>query len=172
MDLKEYSEILDTNSLEFVALINSCNSLELNFKESNVWNILEIAEHVFLTDRLVLSLLFKPTEKKAEGEELLGYDKLNKILVQLRARRVSAPEIVHPKGQIMNAADFELTFLNQRNLLKTGIDSGKIKIDKRIYSHPFLGEMTIMDWLYFIPNHAQRHLEQIKDLLLLIRPKE
>jgi hypothetical protein len=172
MDLKKYSEILDNNSSEFIELINSCNLGELNFKETNVWNVLEIAEHVFLTDRLVLSLISWASERKAESEELIGFDKLNKILVQLRGRKVSAPEIVHPKGNIRSAADFERMFLDQRNLLKANIVSGKIIVDNRIYAHPFLGEMTIRDWFYFIPNHAQRHLEQMKDLLSLIRSKE
>ncbi|HVA98165.1 MAG TPA: DinB family protein [Bacteroidia bacterium] len=159
-----FLETLDNNSNTTLQLAKSCSEAQLLFKKNDNWSILQILEHICKTDKVVIDLIEKPSDKISETEEILGTKKLTKLVVEARAFKVKAPEILLPIGTISNVNDFEKLFLSQRNLLKKKIESGKIIIDNRIHKHPYLGEMTIIDWLNFIVNHTQRHLEQIKDL--------
>ncbi len=165
MDLKSYLQILKENSDSLNETLLTCTSEQLKFRKENSWNPLEIAEHILRTERLVLSFLLKPSESKSETEELLGFEKLNKLIVQFRARKVKAPEMLEPKGEFTDVKQFLKCFNEQRTLLKSALENDRIKTDNRIYKHPYLGEMTLRDWLYFIPLHAQRHLDQMKELL-------
>lgn len=172
MNNEEYYQRLDKNTREALILAEECSAPELAHKHEGKWSSLEILEHIVLTEHLVLAFLMKRSDKIAETDEIFGFEKLDKLIVQFRARKVSAPEVLHPKGSITDVEGFRKVFLDQRELLKQSISSGKIVIDNRVHKHPFLGEMTIRDWLNFVPLHAQRHLDQIKDLLAEIRKTE
>jgi hypothetical protein len=41
----------------------------------------------------------------------------------------------------------------------------KFVIDNRMFPHPYLGNLTMVDWCYFIISHADRHCLQIQDKL-------
>jgi hypothetical protein len=169
MEIAEYKLALDKNTHEIISLAEECSVKELNDQRENKWSILGILEHIIMTDRIVLSLLLKPSTTVSEKNDLLGFEKLNRLMVDLRGRKIEAPEMLQPKGNIRDLEEFKKTFLEQRELLKNNISSGKIVIDNRIHKHPVLGEMAIRDWMNFIPLHARRHLDQAKDLLALIR---
>ena len=124
-----------------------------------------ILEHIYLTDKIVIAIINRPTEKLHTDEEFIGNEKLKRWLVEKQAKKVKAPEMLEPKGDLKDVATFEKVFLAQRNLLKHQIEKGEIVIDNRIHKHPMLGEMTISDWLYFLIHHTQRHLEQAKELI-------
>ena len=160
-----FFETLDNNTNATLKLATDCSESQLTFKQNDHWSILQILEHICKTDKVVIDLIEKPSDKISETEEILGAKKLTKLVVEARSFKVKAPEILLPTGNVKDEKDFEKLFLSQRNDLKAAIESGKIVIDKRIHKHPYLGEMTIIDWLNFIVNHTQRHLEQIKDLL-------
>lgn len=87
------------------------------------------------------------------------------MVVGFRTNRLVSPEILRPKGNIADVATFEKMFVEQRELIKQDLRSGKIIVDHRVHKHPFLGDFTISDWLNFLIYHTQRHLEQIKDIL-------
>lgn len=168
MELKSYLQILKENSDSLEQILLACTQEQLEFRKGNSWNILEIAEHILKTERLVFSLLLKSVESNSDREEILGFDKLNKLIVQFRARKVQAPDILKPEGEFTTVTEFLKSFNEQRALLKSALQNESIKIDNRIHKHPYLGEMTLRDWLYFIPLHAQRHQNQMKDLLIEI----
>lgn len=169
MNSNDYFQTLDQNATEVMTVLNSCTEKELNYSEANSWNILNILEHILLTEKTVISLSFHSIEKKSDKEELFGAEKLNKIIVKLRARKVKAPEFLQPKGEITSIFQFKEEFTLNRERLKKGISSGRIIIDNSVYPHPYLGEMTIRDWLNFIPAHTKRHIYQIHELLGKIR---
>lgn len=165
MEIASYILKLDANTTEALALIKRCNETQLRYKPEGKWNTLEIAEHICSTERLVIALLSKPSANLHGEENVIGNEKLERILVTMRARKVKAPDSLEPKGLLNTAEAFEEKFIAQRQVLKENLLNGKIIIDTRIHKHPIMGEMTITDWMYFIIHHTQRHLEQIKELM-------
>jgi len=165
MDITAYFHLLDNNMQDTLQLVKGCTETQLHFKKEEQWSIMEVLEHISKSDTIVSSFLLKPFDATAEHEELWGQKRLTRAIVDRIDQKVKAPESMQPKGELKDIAAFEKLFLQQRNLLKQNIQSGIIVIDKRVRKHPLLGEMTISDWLYFIPLHAQRHLQQIKNIL-------
>jgi hypothetical protein len=165
MDIANFIETLDNNTNETLRVANGCSMIELASKKDEGWTIIEVLEHIFKTESITLYFLSKPTDKIAGTAELLGEKKLKYDLVEQRkAFKLMSPDILKPKGDIPDIKMFEKMFLDQRNFLKEHLRSGKLVIDNRIHNHPFIGEMTISDWLYFLIHHTQRHLEQIEEI--------
>ncbi|OFY85616.1 MAG: hypothetical protein A3F72_10645 [Bacteroidetes bacterium RIFCSPLOWO2_12_FULL_35_15] len=163
MPVNSYIKTLDEHTTYTLQLVKSCPPTLQADNINDTWSILQILEHICMTEKLICMLLSKPADKTAETNELFGNDKIKKMVVENRGYKVKAPESLIPKGDIKDVKEFEKVFLQQRDLLKQEIQTGKITFDNRIHKHPVLGEMTIIDWLNFLIHHTQRHLEQIKD---------
>lgn len=169
MDIDSYFIELDQLMEEFSQFLDSCKVEELNTPRGNAWSILEIAEHVLLTETIVMKLLKRVSKATSEKNEIYGKEKLQRLIVNLRAKKVQAPDSLHPKGRINSKYLFlhELRVMHEQ--LKENLHSNTIVIDNTIHKHPYLGEMTVRDWLYFIPAHGRRHLFQMKEQLNKIR---
>jgi hypothetical protein len=158
-------EAIDRNTNQLVDLVNTLNPAQLQLKLEGKWTVLEQLEHIVLTDKIVGMLLMRPHSSIAETETVVGQARLEKIIVTLRARKVAAPDLLQPTGKIQTAEQFNTQFTAQRTAFKAAVNDGTIVLDSRTFKHPYLGEMTVIDWYHFIPLHAQRHLEQIKDII-------
>jgi hypothetical protein len=158
-------EAIDRNSKQLVDLVNTLTPEQLLLRPEGKWSVLEQLEHIALTDKIVGLLLMRPHSSIAETETVMGQARLEKIIVTLRARKVAAPDLLQPTGSIQTAEQFTTQFTEQRTAFKAAVNDGTIVLDSRTFKHPYLGEMTVIDWYHFIPLHAQRHLEQIKDIL-------
>jgi hypothetical protein len=156
---------LDLNTTEFISTLEQCSEGDLSLKSEGKWNVIQNLEHVLITENLVISLLRRPANKMADVEQLVGSDKLQRFLIDMRGRKIQAPDSLQPKGELKDVATFMKKLSEGREDLKKEISEGIVVIDNSVYKHPFLGEMTKRDWFEFIPLHAQRHLLQVKDLL-------
>ncbi len=165
MDIQQYIQRLETNTAGLLSLIREIPEAHLHRAPAESWTVLQIAEHICKTDKLIGILLLNPTNDRKDPNELLGNDRLKRLVVDMRSRKVKAPDSLVPKGIFKSREEFEERFLKQRSSLKEMLLKGEIKIDNRYYQHPYLGEMLIPDWLYFILHHTDRHREQIKDLM-------
>lgn len=164
MEINEYIKQLDANTESLVGILASLDAEGLTKRINGGWNPLEIAEHLAVTERGIIMMLQRPSEARSDNTELFGAEKLNKMLVEMRSRKVVAPEGLHPKGRYVDAAGVTEALTAQRLKLKEALSEGKVAVDNRTFMHPRLGEMTVSDWLNFIVSHAYRHIAQIKDL--------
>jgi hypothetical protein len=169
MDINLYIKNLDSHSESVLNRVENYSDAELSYQPSGGWNVMGILEHILVTEGIVLKLLTRPTEKTHTGDEVLGHDKLHRLMINLRGRKVEAPDALKPKGALKTTEEFKKNFLEQRELLKTNLREGKIIVDNRTHRHAFLGEMTITDWLNFIHLHTQRHSDQMEELVEGIR---
>ncbi|HEV7230504.1 MAG TPA: DinB family protein [Bacteroidia bacterium] len=163
MNITDYIQTLDKHTAATLDFIKKSRP-DIHIKGGvDNWNGLQILEHVCMTEKVVCKLVSKPSDQIHESAELFGPGKMNHLVVTKRAIKVKAPEMLNPKGDIQDLEAFEQLFTAQRNELKENLMQGTIPVDNRIHKHPYLGEMTISDWLYFMIAHTQRHLEQIGD---------
>src|SRR4051812_3326759 len=106
MDLKEKIRV---NALELFNSFNSLNKDKVGFKpEDNVWSVLETLEHIFLINKAVYKAISSPPlSQNSENNkvELLGQEKINKLLVINRSFKVPAPDFSKPKGSIASVED-------------------------------------------------------------------
>ncbi len=162
MDINSFIVRLDNTTKSILQLVKSLTSPQLAFKEDGKWNILEILEHICITDKIIMIVISRPSESTHTTEDIYGARKI-KAMMDERDKKILSPESLRPKGIFSDVFVAEKAFLQQRDTLKNSLRAGDIIIDNRIHTHPFLGEMTIGDWLNFIIHHTERHIEQIKD---------
>ena len=165
MEIAGYITMLNRNTGELLDLVRNKSDETLNHRSFNSWSILQVLEHLLITERYVLQLLTTPTEKVAPSKVLRGEENLNRILVDLRGRKVKAPDMLEPSGEINDIREFSTAFLKSRATLGQSLENGNITVDERVHAHPVLGDMTVSDWLHFLISHARRHMEQIRDIL-------
>ncbi len=165
MDLTNYFNCLNQNNKNLLEAIDRIADDKLS-KKTNGWSIYEILEHIYLTDKIIFSLISTPSENKSDTNEIIGTIELENVLIGKKYHKVKSPEILNPKGVIHDIQDFKNIFSKQRESLKVNLESGKIKVDNRIFKHPFLGEMTVEDWLNFVIFHTKRHIKQIEEKIL------
>jgi len=165
MDINKYCEILDSSSEKVLQLARSCSSKQLGFKPEGKWGILEILEHIWLTDKIIHYLISKPTDKVSQSSEIIGDTKLKRFVADGRTKKIEAPDVVKPKGNLPDIETFEELFLKHRERLKKDLKTGQIVVDNRMIKHFYMGEMTISDWLNLIVHHTHRHLKQINEVI-------
>lgn len=165
MTNKSFIIMLDKSTQDFLQIIKGCSSDCVLFKNDNQWNILEIIEHIYLTDKVIYIIISGASETRNSSLEIIGDENLKKILVTNWKEKIKSPDILIPKGEMTNIMTLVNLFVNQREQLKEAVSKGKICIDNRIFVHPFLGKMTVIDWVNFAIHHTQRHIQQIEGII-------
>jgi len=168
MNLTDYINSLDLNTNETLQIAKNCSTEQLMTNEENKWNVLQILEHIHKVDKICYKIISQPTsEQVSEKNQVLGNENIKQELVINRSKKIVAPDFLQPTGYFQDLLVFENAFVEFREMLKQNLILGKIVVDNKIFKHPIFGEMTISDWLYFIIHHTDRHLEQIKDRVLV-----
>lgn len=165
MDIAKYLHDLDQNTAEIIQIARQFPHTQLNVSPNNKWSVLQMLEHIILVDRICHAIISRSPDKLGNNPEILGDEKIYKMVVEQKDTNIMTPALLQPKGEIKDLAAFENVFLSQRNELKKDIQNQKIRIDNRVYNHILLGELAISDWLYFIIRHTQRHINQLRDRL-------
>lgn len=160
MDLTDFISKLDANTQEVI----DCANNHGNKGDSNegAWTALETLEHVFITEKVVLKMMRMPGEQ-AEQEELFGEGKLNHLLAK-REHKVESPDFLKPNGRFSSVEEWTSAFAEMRDQLKKDLGAGVLQLGKEQLPHPYLGQMTKNDWMYFLIAHANRHVVQVKEL--------
>ncbi len=161
MDIAKYIHDLNQNTTETIQSARNFPAAQLHVSSGNKWNVIQMLEHICLVDKISHAIISRPPDKMVSSSEILGDEKIYKLVVEQKDTSIMTPAILQPQGEIRDLAIFENVFVSQRNELKKDIQTQKFRIDNRVYNHVLLGELTISDWLYFIIRHTQRHINQI-----------
>jgi hypothetical protein len=83
-----------------------------------------------------------------------------------RSRRLTAPEIVLPKGLSADIAwaELERSTIAVREAIAQGDGLGLSEIR---YPHPLLGPLSLYAWIALVGAHEGRHAQQIREGLTL-----
>lgn len=163
----ETSSVIDklaANLLMITDLAKSIPQAEQKIKAGANWSILEVFEHLFLTERSVYRLLLKKAEKQHSAQIILGTAKMKRLLIDRRSFKITAPAYLVPTGTFTEIDAFIEAFRSERNSLMDDLQVGNILIDNGVFDHPVLGELTITDWIDFLIAHTERHVLQIQEL--------
>jgi hypothetical protein len=138
------------------------------------WSIRKILEHVSLTNHYLLMLISKGTRKaleKSKKEDYAGiwvdYDldwQRLKIIGQHNAFEWSRPGHMEPRGKMPVTEirkELESQLQQCRNLLLK-IPNGEGVLYKTMMSVNNLGKIDVYHYMYFLVQHAKRHITQME----------
>lgn len=163
IEMKKYINDIDHNTEKLIEIVKDCSIEDLNTKFNDKWSILEVLEHIYITDKVIYSIVSKPSDKESKTKEIIGLNKLEIILLGQINEKLQSPDLLRPKGYFQNLVDFNSAFRTLRSSIKNDLMTTKIKVDNRTHNHFLLGEMTITDWLNFLLLHTERHLKQLEE---------
>lgn len=134
------------------------------------WSVAEIVEHVAIVESGIGRICAKLIGK-AKAEELLSDDTfyLSPEFISGSERiddmKLEAPERTHPKGSV-SIAD-SLAMIDESHEALSGLREDIEKYDARAFKfpHPYLGDLSALEWLVLAGGHKSRHLKQILDQL-------
>jgi hypothetical protein len=161
-DIENYITEVKLQTNTFVQTVVEINDEQALQKPNAQWNILETIEHTIIVERSVMLMAPRLQERSADAKNY-GAEKLERIIIGLRSKPIKAPEKMEPQGKFINVQEAIQALNELRQKLIEWLQEGKIIVDDRTFEHPFLGIMTIEDWMFFILKHAERHRLQIID---------
>lgn len=149
----------------------------LNYQPKNGgWTVTQILEHIVLTNHFLLILIRKGTVKaieKAKTTNLtteltdynLGWDKLEAI-GQHQSFEWNRPEHMEPTGTLTLAeVKIKLSAQLEECLdLLSQMPNGEGVLYKTTMSVNSLGKIDVYHYIYFLRQHAERHLKQMEKI--------
>jgi len=124
------------------------------------WNAMECMEHVFVSEKGIHKLLNRPdlfsNQKPIEDE----------ALEKFKDFKYKAPEFILPKGRFSSLKEMVSAFKVSRSELETWIANELHNSGEDTAPHPILGPLTKNQWIRFVINHSERHLNQMKASML------
>jgi DinB superfamily len=138
------------------------------------WNINEVLEHIALTNHFLLILIEKGTKKALQNqanlnleEELNSFtfqkDKLTEVGLH-QSFNWFRPEHMEPKGEktLPEIRDQLKSQLSQCLDCLSKLPNGEGILYKTTMSVNDLGKINVYEYIYFLGQHGQRHLTQMK----------
>lgn len=131
------------------------------------WSVNEILEHLSLVERRFTGLIAMRIAEAREaglGAEEENRDAFPVGLRQMladRASRRQAPEAVHPKGGLDEAAAWAAVE-GARELLRDTVSAADgLALSRVAHTHPVFGTLNVYQLVELIANHEVRHSKQI-----------
>jgi DinB superfamily len=156
--------LLEESAQEFLDVINDVNEEQWNFKGTGLrHSIGEEAEHVAFAEqdlqRVILKALKAPANPK-RAKELKGKEtEVRKLMLEAE----KGAENYRPRGRLNSKLEVLEYFPMAHNKLLQLL-AGSQDLNTHIYKHPSkdYGELTALQWFYYVAYHKQRHVMQIK----------
>ena len=162
----EVNNLVETRQrlLDEIALLNFD---ELNKKpDDNSWSIAQICHHLSLAETSFAKAIrygLKQTEaSKAEPKFIESMSD--------RSRKFTAPNIVNPGEEPLETQSVINLLKESRAFLFNLLDQieDTAILTERSAKHALFGELPLNQWVELVGLHEQRHIEQIKDIKVLI----
>jgi hypothetical protein len=165
---KLVNDNLDETRNNLVKEIILLSDAQFNSKpELNLWSIAQVCHHLVLVEKSSLKAIAWGLK---ESDNTQKERKKVHLIVLDRTKKFKAPKIVEPDVEPFEVQQIIGLLNDSRNKLVTFLDSieDKSELKEKSVKHPALGELPLDQWIDQIYLHEQRHIEQIKDIKLLL----
>lgn len=158
-----YRETLNVQTHNFLNYIENLSQEQREKTFTERWNLLYELEHIVAVEGNIIKLMLSFKGEPIDNDSIIGQEKLERILLKMRGRKVKSPIEYEPTGKFTTVAMAIDQLVKQRNQLLLFLESEKIKVDAITFPHPYLGPMTKLDWLHLIPLHCERHMLNMQE---------
>ncbi len=148
---------------KLLASIANLSETQANFKATeNIWSVLECLEHIFIVEAGIIKTLRIEGQSNEGAESVVNREKVEGFL-QNRGFKIEAPDFTAPQGRFKSLDELKAAFLTKRQELNKLMTTTNL-LDGVIVKHPKLGDMTKYDWVHFLIQHTNRHIEQVIEI--------
>lgn len=160
MNKEDIIHDLDRSTATLQWALQQFDDRNFNEKGSAQWSAGDTAEHIWLLESFINTILpFSHATGRQHDQKIAAI----KSGMENTTRKFIAPEFIHPTSTIKTPGSMIQKIVEQRNQLKEIIRHSDLS-ETTDSAHPSIGEMTRMEWIYFIIHHASRHVQQMQKL--------
>ncbi|MFJ5717872.1 DinB family protein [Neobacillus sp. NPDC093127] len=159
---------LDETRTNLVKEITLLSDAQFNSKpDRNMWSIAQVCHHLVLVEEATIKAIawglkeVDRSQKERKNVQLIILD---------RTKKIKAPKMVEPGVEPFEVQQIIDLLNDSRKKLMTflsTIEDQSILAEKSV-KHPALGELPLDQWIEQIYLHEQRHIEQIKEIKILL----
>ena len=166
-DIYEANDRIRTKLRETLASVTESQAVAM--PDGEKWSIAQIAEHVSMVGngmhRICAKLLSKAEASGQVSDGAVDLNSFAEKALGIADVKLEAPEIVQPSGSRSVAES--VSSLDETQAAFHALKPLFEKYDAREpkFPHPYLGDMTAVEWLAMYGAHERRHLKQIERIL-------
>lgn len=134
--------------------------------DMNKWNIAQVCHHLVLVEEASIKAITWGLKEIDSTQK----ERKKVHLILDRTKKIKAPKIVDPDVEPFEVQQIIDLLNDSRKKLITflsTIEDKSILAEKSV-KHPAFGELPLDQWIEQIYLHEQRHIEQIKEIKLLL----
>ncbi|MFJ8244346.1 DinB family protein [Peribacillus asahii] len=135
----------------------------------NKWSIAQVCHHLVLVEKASTKAIIWGLEEIDSTQK----ERKKIHLILDRKKKIKAPKIVEPDVEPFEVQQIIDLLSDSRKELLTFLSTVEDKsiLAKKSVKHPAFGELPLDQWIEMIYLHEQRHIEQIKEIKLLLDAK-
>ncbi len=156
---------LEENTQQMVEFLQSFEDAEkLSGKPGpEKWSVLETLEHLTKTDYAIGILMQAPVVKSERSPT----KKSEMIITGLtrRAMAVESPKNLEPVGRFSNREEGIAMLQKVRKTITDALLDKDLDGVLEVFSHPFFGSLSPIEWAQFSVAHTQRHKKQMDETI-------
>ncbi|MEI6264346.1 MAG: DinB family protein [Sphingobacteriia bacterium] len=157
----------------YISIIQNLTQEKAMYKQAdNVWNIVEITEHLFWAEQGGIFGMWKTLDAIREGKmekiiESIHKDMPIQTLIDLTWKeKEEVPAVAAPRmGGMLSFWQYSLSSL-QPVLEAFGNDLQEDELRIQAHPHPISGAMDFQQRLEFLAFHIDRHANQVKEIII------
>lgn len=173
MEYRSIADIYEANNKihgKFHAVVSALAADQaLALAEEEKWSVAQIVEHVSLVEGGIVRICSRLISKaEAAGQMSSGVLDLSEFMQKadgITDVKLEAPEVVHPVNGRSIANSLEVMEENGRAFDELRPRLEKFDCNAHKFPHPYLGDLSALEWLTLAGGHKIRHLRQIKRVL-------
>lgn len=159
---KSIQDQLSENADKLIGIVNKIDPAIINLKPTpDQWSIIQICDHLISTDFGILSLLSTPGTEPVE-DRTSKLETIRKVGPD-RTKKAKAPSMLEPKGKTDTQEKFATKIKSLRDKMIHISQEKDLSQVCKSFPHFVFGELTFEEWLHFSIEHANRHLDQMKE---------
>jgi DinB superfamily len=160
---------LEGSRLAFLEATSGLSEAQWNFKPvPDRWSIAECAEHIGVTETLILNLI---TEKALKGAaepekraQVQGKDSTIMTMGADRSAKFKAPESVQPTRRWTTSGEITKNVLENRARTIEFVSTTQEDLRDHFMDHPVFKTLDTYQWILLTSAHMRRHTAQILEV--------
>lgn len=155
----------------FLDSVAGLSPAQLNWKPSKeVWSVMEVAEHIAISDELIPQMAAKAMQSPAAPEKRKANARQEdaKILaaVAQRDQKAKAPAELVPTGRFKNLTGLVEAFKKARDKNIAYVRETQDELRSHFAEGP-MGEIDTLQVYLLMAGHTERHVKQIKEVMAM-----
>jgi uncharacterized damage-inducible protein DinB len=160
---------LEDTRKKFLDSLQGLSEAQWKFKSApDRWSVAEVAEHIALSEELILGLItgqiLKSPAAPEKKESVKGKEEMLRKTLPNRSQKVQAPEVLKPTNRWATQAELVKAFQASRDNTIKYVQTTQDDLRSHFGPHPVFKDLDAYQWLFLLSGHSERHTEQIKEV--------